>query len=147
MLVSKEYKREIINWFVSLIKKLNISDKTFGFFMRAFHVNLPVYCVIIMIYGNQFMNICTLFMLSCASISFIAFDGCMLSMVEKEFDNEDITVVDPFLEMLGFNTTNRNRMNISIVIAVFYMCFAFFVYYMRFSVTPHFIQSMQESTS
>lgn len=143
MLVSKEYKKQIVNYYVSLFKKLNISDKTFGFFLRAFHVNLPIYCVIFLIYGNQFMNICTLIFLVCASISFITFDGCILSMIEKEVDKEDITVVDPFLEMMGCETTNRNRMNISIIIAVFYMSFAFFIYFMRFSVTPYFLQDMQ----
>ena len=47
MLVSKEYKKQIVNYYVSLFKKLNLSDKTFGFFLRAFHVNLPIYCDVI----------------------------------------------------------------------------------------------------
>lgn len=140
--VSKEYKKQIVNWYVSMFRKLNISDKTFGFFMRAFHVNLPIYCVIFLIYGNQFMNICTLIFLVCASISFITFDGCILSMIENEIDKEDITVVDPFLEMLDCKTTNRNRMNISIIIAFFYMGFAFFIYFMRFSVTPYLMNDI-----
>jgi len=143
MLVSKEYKKQIVNWYVSEIKKLNISDKTFGFFMRAFHVNLPIYCVIIMIYGNQFMNICTLIFLICVSVSFIVFDGCILSMIENEIDKEDITIVDPFLEMLDCKTTNKNRMKLATAIAVFYMCFAFFIYFMRFSYMPNLLPNNQ----
>jgi len=143
MLVSKEYKKQIINWYVSQIKKLNISDKTFGFFMRAFHVNLPIYCVIIMIYGNQIMNICTLIFLICVSISFITFDGCILSMIENDIDKEDITIVDPFLEMFDYKTTNQNRMKLATAIAVFYMCFAFFIYFMRFSYMPDLLSTDQ----
>ena len=143
MLVSKEYKKQIVNWYVSEIKKLNISDKTFGFFMRAFHVNLPIYCVIIMIYGNQIMNICTLIFLICVSISFITFDGCILSMIENEIDKEDITIVDPFLEMLACEKTNKNRMRLATAIAVFYMSFAFFIYFMRFSYMPDLLSTDQ----
>jgi hypothetical protein len=136
MLVSKEYKKQIINWYVSQIKKLNISDKTFGFFMRAFHVNLPIYCVIVMVYGSQFMNICTLIFLLCVSISFITFDGCILSMIENDIDKENIAIVDPFLEMFGYKTTNQNRMKLATGIAVFYMIFAFFIYFKRFLEVP-----------
>ena len=136
MLVSKEYKKQIINWYVSQIKKLNISDKTFVFFMRAFHVNLPIYCVIVMIYGSQIMNICTLIFLICVSISFITFDGCILSMIENDIDKENIVIVDPFLEMLGYKTTNQNRMKLATGIAVFYICFAFFIYFKRFLEVP-----------
>ena len=130
--VSKEYKKQIVNWYVSMFRKLNISDKTFGFFMRAFHVNLPIYCVIFLIYGNQFMNICTLIFLVCASISFITFDGCILSMIENKVCNDDFTIADPFLELAGWEKNTKNRFNMTLIVGLTYYITVGIIYYVRF---------------
>jgi len=138
MVVSKEYKNQIMESYLSLIKKwnfLNLSDKDLGFFIRAFHVNLPLYFIICMIYGSKVQNVVLLLFLILAFISFILFNGCILSKIENKIDGEDITIIDPFLDSLRVEKTSKNRMCISFIIAFFYLSFAFVTFYYRFGLT------------
>jgi len=130
--VSKEYKKEVVQWVILQLKKLNLTDKTIGFFMRAYHVNMPIYFSIIMIYGSKIANIGLIAFLLVALVSFIVFDGCILSKIESELDDVDITVVDPMLEMLLVEKTNKNRMRISYAIAGLYLLCAFSIFWYRF---------------
>jgi hypothetical protein len=133
--VSKEYRKEFVKACINNLKKLNLSEKTIGFFMRAYHVNMPIYFFIVMIYGSRIMNTVLLVFLLCALVSFFAFDGCILSKIESEIDAEDITVVDPLLEIFHLNVDNENRMFISIIVAGLYLSLAFSIYFIRFGIT------------
>ena len=130
--VSKEYRNEIVQSVISKLKLLGLSEKTIGFFMRAYHVNVPIYFFIIMMYGSFIMNVCLIAFLLCALASFIAFDGCILSRIESELDDEDITVVDPLLELSGIEKTHKNRIQVSYVIAGLYLVMTFLVFWFRF---------------
>ncbi len=129
---SKEYRNEIVQSIIFQLKKLGLSEKTIGFFMRAYHVNVPIYFFIIMIYGSFVMNVALVIFLLCALASFIAFDGCILSRIESELDHDDITVVDPLLEIAGFEKTHKTRINVSYGIAGLYLCMTFFIFWFRF---------------
>ena len=131
--VSKEYRNEIIKGVIDQLKKLGLSDKTIGFFMRAYHVNVPIYFFIIMIYGSFYMNVALIAFLLCALASFVAFDGCILSRIESELDQEDITVVDPLLELAGLETTHKTRIQVSYLIAGLYLMMTFLIFWFRFN--------------
>jgi len=130
--VSKEYRNEAVQWCISKLRKSGLSDKNIGFFMRAYHVNAPIYFIIIMIHGSFITNVILLLFLLMALVSFIAFDGCILSRIEGLLDDEDITVVDPTLELLGYEANHKNRIKISYVIAGLYLFMAFFIFWHRF---------------
>lgn len=130
--VSKEYRNEVVQHCIHQLKQLGLSEKTIGFFMRAYHVNVPIYFFIAMIYGSYMVNVALIIFLIGALISFIVFDGCILSRIESTLDNEDITVVDPILEILGLEVNNKNRVKISYVIAGLYLSMAFLIFWFRF---------------
>lgn len=132
---TKDYKKKIIENMVSHVKNvnfLNLSDKNLGFFLRAFHVNLPFYFTIFMLYGSKVQNIVILCFLLCAAIAFVLFKGCLLSKMENTLDGEDITIIDPFLDFLRMEKTNKNRMIVSVAIGVLYVSFALLVFHFRF---------------
>lgn len=136
--VSKEYRNELIKNIINQLKKLGLSEKTIGFFIRAYHVNVPIYFFIIMIYGSFYVNVALIAFLLCALASFVAFDGCILSRIENELDQDDITVVDPMLELAGIERTNKNRMQISYLIAGLYLVTTFLIFWVRFiNVDPY----------
>jgi hypothetical protein len=64
--------------------------------------------------------------------SFVAFDGCILSRIETAIDNDDITVIDPIIEIAGYEKTHSVRMRVSYVIAVVYFMFAVLMFWIRF---------------
>lgn len=132
MKLSKDYKKEVIESCKNNLKSLGLSEKSIGFFIRAFHVNCPTYFCIIMCYGSKWINILLLLFLGFALYSFVIWDGCFLSMIENSLDNEDITIIDPLLEMCYLEVNNKNRMDISIIIAMFYMALAFSIFMYRF---------------
>ena len=130
--VSKEYRNELVQNIIGHLKRLGLSEKTIGFFMRAYHVNVPIYFFIIMVYGTFAMNVALIAFLLCALASFIAFDGCILSRIESELDHDDITVVDPMLELAGIEKTHKNRIHISYLIAGMYLVMSFLIFWFRF---------------
>ena len=130
--VSKEYRNEVVKHCIQQLKRLGLSEKTIGFFMRAYHVNMPIYFFIIMIHGSYVVNIGLLMFLFGALISFIVFDGCILSRIESTLDDEDITVVDPTLEILGLEVNNKNRLQVSYVIAGLYLSMSILIFLIRF---------------
>jgi hypothetical protein len=132
MRVSKEYRTELVQGCIAQLKKLGLSEKTIGFFMRAYHVNMPIYFFIIMLYGSFIVNVGLLVFLLCALVSFIVFDGCILSRIENALDEDDITVVDPTLELFGLEVNHTNRMRVSYVIAGLYLLSAFLIFWVRF---------------
>ena len=130
--VSKEYRNEVVQYCIQQLKRLGLSEKNIGFFMRAYHVNVPIYFFIAMIYGSYAVNVALVIFLIGALISFIVFDGCILSRIESTLDSEDITVVDPMLEILGLEVNTKNRVQISYVIAALYLSMAFLIFWVRF---------------
>ena len=110
--------------------------------MRAYHVNMPIYFLIIMLYGSFIVNIGLLVFLLCALVSFVVFDGCILSRIENALDEDDITVVDPTLELLGLEINHTNRMQLSYVIAGLYLLSAFLIFWVRFMTTSDTIDTV-----
>ena len=130
--VSKEYRNEVVQYCIQQLKRLGLSEKNIGFFMRAYHVNMPIYFFIAMIHGSYVVNVILLIFLIGALISFIVFDGCILTRIESTLDDEDITVVDPMLEIFGFEVNHKNRVQVSYVIAALYLLMAFLIFWIRF---------------
>jgi hypothetical protein len=130
---SHDYRKSVIEWHVELLRSFNLSDKTIGFYIRSMHVHTPVYLIIAMLYcGNYFIALSILICLGIAFAFFVMFDGCVLSKIEQALDDQDITIVDPFLEMLGIEKTKTARMRISLLFAVGYMILMVGIFYWRF---------------
>ncbi len=132
MKLSKEYKMEMIKSFKTQLKNMGLSDKSVGFFIRAFHVNCPGYFIVIMLYCSKIANIILLIFLAGALYSFIVCDGCFLSMLENSLDKEDITIIDPLLEICDLEVNTKNRIDVSIIIAMFYIALSLMIFMVRF---------------
>ena len=131
---SNDYRADVIKWQLRLLRSLGLSDKTIGFFVRAAHVHAPIYIVIYITYiANIWGAIASIVALLFGFVYFILFNGCVLSKLEQLLDSEDITIVDPFLELAHFPKTNKNRMNISLVFGSGYVVFCALIAYHRFA--------------
>jgi hypothetical protein len=64
---------------------------------------------------------------------YIAFGGCILSMLENKMCKDDFTVADPFLELLHLDKTSKNRYNITFVIGIIYYVMIAAIYHVRFN--------------
>ena len=138
MLFSRDYRKSVISWQLANLRRIGLSDKTIGFFVRAAHVHTPIYIIIYLMYiGDAWGSIATIVALFFGFIYFIRFDGCILSKLEQVLDSEDITIVDPFLELARFEKSNTNRMRLSLALGSGYVIFCMLIVYHRFR-PPHF---------
>jgi len=133
MLFSRDYRKSVIAWQLENLRKIGLSDKTIGFFVRAAHVHTPIYILLYLIHiGDAWGSILVIVALWFGFAYFILFDGCVLSKLEQTLDSEDITIVDPFLEMARFEKTNLNRMRLSLGMGGGYVIFCMLIVYHRF---------------
>jgi hypothetical protein len=63
---------------------------------------------------------------------FFAFNGCIMSMIENRICNDDFTIADPFLELLGWEKNKKNSFNVTLVVGSFYYITVGIIYYIRF---------------
>ena len=130
---SRDYRESVIDWQVNSLRSLNLSDNTIGFFLRSLHVHTPIYLIITMVTTtNYILALTVLICLGIAFVFFVLFDGCVLSKIEQRLDSQDITIVDPYLEIFGVEKTKTNRMRISLLFAVGYMILMGALFYGRF---------------
>ena len=140
MLSIKEIKKKIIDLNLFILNLTGIDKKTLGFLIRAYHVNLPIYFIIIMMLAPKFITKIALVFLFLALATFAFFGGCFISMIEKQLDGIDITIMDPFLEMNNLKKTNKNRMIISFIIGPLYISYCLMIYLFRF----HFFKGYEK---
>jgi hypothetical protein len=130
--LSKEKRNNIIDKIKNNFKSGKLSDKSLGIVMRAFHVSTPVSFFILSLFAPRYIVNCVLALLVVVFFMFFIFGGCILSMVENKICNDDFTIADPFLELLDWEKTSKNRFNISCIIGGSYYVLIAIVYYVRF---------------
>lgn len=129
---AKDFKNWVIDWNISVLRKLGISDKNIGFLLRTFHSVMPIMATMILLFGNQLYALLTVIGLLCAFVSFLIFNGCIISSIEYRLDNVDITIMDPVIEIFKQEINQQTRMTVSRWAAILYLTFAISIYYIRF---------------
>jgi hypothetical protein len=142
-MISNEIQQQIINACIHQLRKLNVSDKSLVLLIRSYHITWPFYCLFIMFFASQLYNILLIVILIIVFIMFLLFNGCILSKLEYVLDHNDITIIDPIIELCGKKVTNKNRKQFSIIISLFFLAFTFFIFYVRFG-TFHLQQSIYD---
>lgn len=128
----KEVRNKIIKYNIEILESTRIDKKTLGFLIRAYHVNIPIYVLIFMFLSPKWFVEITLLFLFMSLMVFALFDGCFMSMIEKRLDGEDITIMDPFLEVVGLEKNNKSRMAISFIVGPLYISLCLTIYFIRF---------------
>ena len=127
--------KEYINNFINALDTFNngkLSKKSIGEMIRAIHFTAPINIIVLLcILPNYVCNIIMLYMLF-VLISFIIFDGCFLTIIEQYYCEDTFTIIDPQLELLQIDKTNRNRFLVSIPVAIVYLIIIFIIYTYRF---------------
>jgi hypothetical protein len=133
---TKRVGKEYINNFITALDTFNngrLSKKSIGEMIRAIHFTAPINIIVLLcILPKYACNIIILYMLL-VLISFIIFDGCFLTIIEQYYCEDTFTIIDPQLELLQIDKTNRNRFLVSIPVAIVYLTIIFIIYGYRFN--------------
>lgn len=130
--LTKEEKKKVIDFLENSCRNTRFSPKTLGIMFRSFHYNTPIVCLYNVLFQNDYIVILTMFILFCAYISWIPFNGCFLSMLENRVCKDDFNIADPFLELVNFEKNKKNRIYISYFMGGSYMIFIFLILFVRY---------------
>ena len=130
--LSKEKRKNIVDKITNSFKKGKLSDKSLGILIRSFHTSTPVSLLFLSVFAPRYVINCIVAFLVVVFFLFLIFGGCFLTMVENQICNDDFTIADPFLELLEWEKTSKNRFNISAIIGISYCILIAIIYFGRF---------------
>jgi hypothetical protein len=130
--LSKKKRNQIIEKIKNDCKNSKLSDKSLGILMRSFHTSTPISFMILSLFAPRYIVNCVVALLVIIFFMFFAFGGCILSMIENQICNDDFTIADPFLEVVEWEKSSKNRFNISCIIGGSYYVMIAIIYCIRF---------------
>ena len=134
MWVTKNQKNSFLDWLEGCICSKRLSAKTNGIMIRSLHMNIPGMVLLILCLGVDWMVGLSIWFIACSFVSFLTFNGCILSMLEHRLCQDDFTISDPFLEYCSIDRTNKNRKQFSyLFIPIYLFMIACILYYRFFS--------------
>ena len=131
-MISKATKEKLIDGLVERLSSGRVSAKNVGFVIRTIHFIAPFTVLSTILYGAHLVVVIQLLFMFLALVAFILMDGCIVSMIEYKLCNDDILIIDPFLELSGYEITNSNRKNGTYLIGGIYILGSILIYLNRF---------------
>ena len=131
-MVSKATKQKLIDGLVERLRSGRVSGKNVGFVIRTIHFIAPFTILSTILHGAHLVVVIQMIFICLALVAFILMDGCIVSMIEYKLCNDNILIIDPFLEMVGYEITNSNRMNGTYLIGGVYIVCSILIYLNRF---------------
>ena len=98
MLVTKEQKRNFVEWFEGVICSPRLLPYTNGQMIRSFHMSSPFIFFLMSSIGPPWMIYITIAFLITITSFFIIFGGCVLSMLETKLCQDKFNILHPLME-------------------------------------------------
>jgi len=130
----KEYRSNIVKNLVEECDKSKISNRTLGIYIRALHICAPLNILLAFLYISKSLYIIIFILLLIALVLFYYFNGCILTMLERDLCGDNFTFIDPFIEAYDMEMNNRNRYIVSIRVAIGYILLCLLIFYIRFGI-------------
>jgi hypothetical protein len=131
-MITKAAKKQLIEQIVERINSGRVSGKNIGFLIRTIHFVAPLTVLSTIINGTHVTVVLQILFMILSMIAFFIFDGCIVSMIESRLCKDDILIIDPFLEIAGYEVTNRNRKYGTYLIGGSYIISIILIYFYRF---------------
>ena len=121
-----------INFILDKCNKLPVDNKVIGNYIRSWHLAAPGNMLLLFLFVPKYIFLAMVTLLLLAFTCFILWKGCILTKIEKELIGDDITFIDPCLQLVGAELTNENRIHSSIIAAFMYLSSIGIIYILRF---------------
>lgn len=131
-MISKATKNELIDGLVERFSSGRVSGKNVGFVIRTIHFIAPFAAISTVIHGTHIAVALQLVFMCLVLVAFVVMDGCIVSMIEYKLCKDDILIIDPFLELFGYEVTNSNRKNGTYLVSGTCIVCSILVYLFRF---------------
>lgn len=121
MFSRNKLRESFVNYLENKCYKTGLSNKSIGNILRAFHMSCPVFLLLFVMIGSNFLKYFAIIFIIFVLISFIIFNGCFMSSLEDKLLADQFNISDPFLEICNLEINNRNRYNITLCIGIIYV--------------------------
>lgn len=99
---------------------VKISDKSLGAWIRSFHFMSPLIAMLIVAIGKPMLVMLAFGYTLIATVLFVLWKECFLSVYEQRLLNDDTYGIDLFLELFGMEVDPTNRYRGTLAFASFY---------------------------
>lgn len=109
-----------------------ISNKNIGAYIRSFHFSVPIGMLLSVLYGPKWSALLGCVFTVVVFSLFINVKFCYLSLLEKKLCEDDINIVDPWIEMFNQKVSKKTRIAFTYKIGITYSLTMLILYYIRF---------------
>ena len=129
------FKNKLVNFIYNIFDRSNVSNKTLGSWVKAFHFTAPFGALASILITPKLFALIALISTSFAALLVIIFKGCFLSNIEHRLTGDKTdNITNIFLEYLNMEVNKKNQIKITYYILFTYMPLLYFIYYYRFFV-------------
>lgn len=125
-------RKEFIDRMEELCLSTGISKNNIGAWIRAYHFNAPVYMMGLCVFAPQWLAGISIFNMLVTIAMFFALNGCWLTLLEKRLCDEDVNIVDAWIEFFGDEISHKKRMQYTYIIGAVCISIMLLVYRWRF---------------
>lgn len=106
----EKFKYKLVNYLESKCNNSKIRNTTILNLLRALHLTIPMFLLILAFYVSRKMVIMIIIFFMLVVSLFYYLDGCFLTLLElKLCKNDNYTVIDIILELFNIELTNKYR--------------------------------------
>lgn len=103
---------------IHIIDYFGLNHKKTGEFIYYIHFILAIIIGLIIFLSSDKRIILFFILLTILhNISYIYFNGCIITKLEYKLTNENYTIIDPFLKILNIKITGKNRHYMTLLVA------------------------------
>jgi len=134
----KEQQKEYVDKAEAFLRKSGFSDKTIHNLLIGFHLFIIILSFVVFLFGSKPWFYLIVFLNISVYLSFLIFNSCILSKLERRFSDTDFNMIDPILVLIKKEQNKENRKKYTKISFMILSLSILIPYYIRFgrSKTP-----------
>mgnify|MGYP005639012069 CR=1 FL=1 len=130
--MSEKLLNYIVNILYDILCKIDIPTKIKILLLKSFHINLPIYFILLMLsFTQKYCNILIIIWIALL-ILFLYFNECIFSKLEQKLIKNNIDAVDGIIYFLKLKCNHENRYIIGIYVYMITLLIMSSIYIIRF---------------
>jgi hypothetical protein len=122
LLDNEKFVNNITNKYIEMFPNLN--NKQLKKNLLIFHIFIVFFIILLYFFiDNKKYKIIIILLTIIISIQHFIFNGCILTKIELNLYNDNYTSIDPLLNCLYIETTNKNRIKYTKILGIITLIF------------------------
>ncbi len=128
----RNIRKKTVDFGETVLRSSGLTDKYICALLRFLHFGISLLTGYLLLFGSKKWFLFVVFINIIVFTMFFLCNGCILSKLEHRFTDDEFTVIDPLLMLIGVELTNDNRYKYSLYSNIFASLSTFGLYCVRF---------------